>query len=85
VLKDYGNNYRATFSTWDFVTDPDTSGRMMERFAGGFGLNYLPEEGLITHNLRTAILDKEGKLAKVIKGNEWEAEEVERDMRKLLE
>ena len=52
-------------STWDFVTDPDTSGQMLQRFADGFGLSYLPEAGTFTHNLRTAIIDREGNLQKV--------------------
>src|SRR5512140_310561 len=80
VLKQYGRNYGADFSTWSFVTDPDTSGRMLQRFADGFGLSYLPEEGTFTHNLRTAIIDREGRLEKVIVGNEWKPEEVAKEM-----
>jgi protein SCO1 len=80
VLKQYGRNYGADFSTWDFVTDPDSSGRMLQRFADGFGLSYVSEKGSFTHNLRTAILDKEGRLVKVIVGNEWKPEEVVKDM-----
>jgi protein SCO1 len=80
VLKQYGRNYGADFSTWDFLSDPDTSGQMLQRFADGFGLTYLPEEGTFTHNLRTAILDTEGRLVKVIVGNEWKPEEVVREM-----
>jgi protein SCO1/2 len=83
VLKQYGRNYGADFSTWDFVTDPDSSGRMLERFADGFGLTYIPEAGSFTHNLRTALLDKEGTLVKVIVGNEWKPEEVVKEIRKL--
>jgi len=85
VLKQYGRNYGADFSTWDFVTDPDTSGRMLQRFAEGFGLTYVPEQGSFTHNLRTAILDKEGRLRKVIVGNEWKPEEAAKDMRESSE
>lgn len=85
VLKQYGRNYGADFSTWDFVTDPDTSGRMLQRFADGFGLSYVPEAGTFTHNLRTAILDREGKLVKVIVGNEWKPEEVMKTVRELTE
>jgi protein SCO1 len=83
VLKQYGRNYGADFSSWDFVTDPDTTGQMVRHFAEGFGLTYVPEEGAFTHNLRTAILDKEGKLAKVIVGNEWKPEEVEKEISTL--
>ena len=85
VLKQYGRNYGAEFTTWDFLTDPDTSGRMLQRFAEGFGLTYVPEEGTFTHNLRTAIVDNEGKLVKVIVGNEWMPEEVIHDLREAAE
>ena len=85
VLKQYGRNYGADFSTWDFVTDPDTSGHMLQRFAEGFGLTYVPEEGTFTHNLRTAILDKEGRLVNVIVGNEWKPGEVEKEIARLGE
>ncbi|RPH37753.1 hypothetical protein EHM92_01880 [bacterium] len=83
MLKQYGRNYGADFSTWDFVTDPDSSGRMMQRFAEGFGLTYVPEEGAFMHNLRTALVDKEGKLVKVIVGNEWSPEEVMKEIDRL--
>jgi protein SCO1 len=83
VLKQYGQNYGADFSTWDFVTDPDTSGEMLQRFADGFGLTYIPEEGMFTHNLRTAILDDKGRLVKVLVGNEWKPDEVLNGIRKL--
>ena len=83
VLKEYGNNYGADLSTWDFVTDPDTAGPMLRRFAEGFGLTYVPEEGSFSHNLRTAILDREGRLVKVIVGNEWSPEEVKKEIGQL--
>ena len=28
-----------------------------------FGVEYWPEEGLITHTLQTAVIDKDGRLA----------------------
>jgi protein SCO1/2 len=83
VLKQYGRNYGADFSTWDFVTDPDTSGQMLRRFADGFGLSYLPEYGTFTHNLRTVIIDQDGSWTKVISGNAWKPDEVVKEIRTL--
>ncbi len=83
VLKQYARNYGADVSTWDFVTDPDASGGMMQRFADGFGLTYVPEEGTFTHNLRTVILDNGGKMVKVIMGNEWKPEELVKEISRL--
>jgi protein SCO1/2 len=84
VLKEYGKSYRADFASWDFITDPDTSGKTIMKLADGLGLTYENDEGgLIAHNLRTVVLDKEGRIRKVIQGNEWKAEEVAEELRKL--
>ncbi len=84
VLKEYGASYNADFTTWDFVTDPDTSGRAIMRLADGLGLTYENDDGgLIAHNLRTVVLDREGKIAEVIHGNEWKPEEVAEQIRNI--
>jgi protein SCO1/2 len=74
VLKNYGQSYRADFATWDFVTADQST---IMKLTDGFGLSLSDDEGgLIAHNLRTVLLDKEGKIVKVINGNEWMPEEV---------
>lgn len=84
VLKEYGKSYKADFSTWDFVTDPDTSGKTIMKLADGLGLTYEDDEGgLIAHNLRTVLLDREGKIVKILQGNEWRAEDVAAELREL--
>lgn len=84
VLRNYGKSYRADFTTWDFLTDPDTSGRTIMKIADGLGLTYENDEGgLIAHNLRTVLLDREGRIQKIIQGNEWKAEEVAGELQKL--
>jgi protein SCO1/2 len=84
VLKRYAAEYGADFSTWDFVTDPDTAGPVIRRLADGLGLEYSEDEGLIDHNLRTVLIDTEGKLVKVITGNEWKPEEVAAEINRLV-
>jgi protein SCO1 len=83
VLKRYAAEYGADFSSWDFATDPDTAGPVIRRLADGLGLEYSEDEGLIDHNLRTVLIDPEGKLVKVITGNEWKPEEVAAEMKRL--
>ena len=83
TLKRYAAEYRADFSTWDFVTDPDTAGPVIRRLADGLGLEYSEDEGLIDHNLRTVLVGPEGKLVKVITGNEWKPEEVAAEIKRL--
>jgi protein SCO1/2 len=84
VLRRYAGEYGADFSTWDFVTDPDTMGPVIRTLADGLGLEYSEDEGLIDHNLRTVIIDPEGKLFKVLTGNEWKPEELAAEIRRLV-
>lgn len=82
AMKQYGKSYGADFTTWDFLTDPDTTGRSIMKLADGLGLTYEDDEGgLISHNLRTVILDRDGKITKIIQGNEWKASDVLQELR----
>lgn len=83
ALKRYGEGYGADFSTWDFATDPDTAGTTILSLADGLGLTYASEEGLIAHNLRTVLIDREGTLVRVINGNEWDPGELAEEIRTL--
>jgi protein SCO1/2 len=45
-------------------------------FAGFFGMSYAAQNGQIIHNLRTAIITPDGRLAEFYTGNQWKPEEV---------
>ena len=82
VLKRYANTYGADFSTWDFATDSLSS---IQALAEKFGLTIgASEGGLIDHNLRTLLIDQNGKLVTILKGNEWTPEEVAGDIVRIL-
>jgi len=68
VLKQYGENYGADFATWDFATAPVET---LRQITDGLDLMFTEEDGLITHNLRTVLIDQKGRIVQVIKGNEW--------------
>ncbi len=86
VLKEYGMTYAADFTRWSFLTDPDTSGRTVLALADGFDLTYEDDEGpLIAHNLRTVLVDTEGKLVEVVKDNEWKPEEIVEKLEEIME
>lgn len=81
ILKEYGKTYNADFSDWDFLV---TDKKSLERFADGFDLTYQPDEGgLIAHTLRTVLIDKQGNLVAVLKGNDWSAHDVANQIRAL--
>lgn len=78
VLKNYGRVYTKDLTTWDFVTD---SMKTILDIADGLELVTEDDEGgLIAHNLRTAVIDKNGVLLEVYKGNEWTPEELKETM-----
>jgi protein SCO1/2 len=81
VLKAHANKLDADFGRWTFLTgDRDE----VDQFASRFGVSIsraMNDQRDITHNLRTAIVDADGKLAKVYTGNEWSPEELLADLK----
>jgi protein SCO1 len=83
VLTRHAKSLDADLSRWTFLTgDRDD----VDRFASRFGVSIarsLTDPRDITHNLRTAVIDADGKLVKAYTGNEWSHEQVLADLRKL--
>lgn len=84
VLKAHAKGLGADPSFWTFVTGNRDD---IDRFAMNFGVTLIrgeakdPDE--IGHTLRTAIIDRDGKLAKAYTGNEWTPANVVADLEKL--
>jgi len=72
VLRDYAKTWKADPATWHFLTGPVGD---VERVCDLFGVNYVPDEGLFVHSLHTAVIDREGKLAVNLEGNEFTAQQ----------
>lgn len=81
VLRVHANRARANDETWTWLTgDRD----VIDKFAGLFGVSIIRGDRPlqeITHNLRTAILDRDGRLVKIYNGNEWKPEELLAELR----
>jgi protein SCO1 len=81
VLKAHARELDADPRLWTFLTgDRDT----IDRFAARFGVSVArggDDQREITHNLRTVIVDPDGKLVKVFTGNEWTPAEVLKDLK----
>ncbi len=84
VMKTHADSLGADKRLWSFVTgDRDA----IDKFASGFGVSISratndPRD--ITHNLRTAIIDRQGNLVQVYNGNEWTPEQVLADVRVMI-
>jgi protein SCO1/2 len=69
---------------WHFVTGARDQ---IEEFGGKVGLSVVrdgADGSNITHNLRTALLDRNGALARTYNGKEWLPEDVIRDLQALV-
>jgi protein SCO1/2 len=84
VLKKHADRLGADPRLWSFVTgDRDA----IDKWASGFGFSVsraMNDPRDITHNLRTAILDRQGNLVQVYTGNEWTPEQVLADVRVMV-
>jgi len=72
-LAHYAENWRADPGTWHFLTG---DGPDVQRVTSMFGMDYFPEEGLMSHSLHTAIIDRQGKLVANIEGNRFTADQL---------
>jgi protein SCO1 len=73
VLADYARQWKADTARWHFLTGTADE---IERVAVPFGLDYFPDEGLITHSLRTVIIDRAGRLRANVEGNQFTAQQL---------
>ena len=86
VLRSYGSSHTGRyeeekFTHWEFATGTKDQVKDIAKF---FGLQYYPEKDQIVHGLRTVMVDPDGKVAKVYRGNEWKPSEVVNDLQALL-
>ena len=66
TLNAYARAHNADVAGWHFLTGPLTE---ITRMCEAFGIEFWPEEGLLSHTLQTAVLDRTGKLAGTIEGS----------------
>jgi protein SCO1/2 len=72
-LKAYAKAFNADRPGWQFLTG---SLDEVSRVCGMFGVEFWPEEGLITHTLQTVIIDREGKLVASVEGKDYSAKQL---------
>ena len=69
-LAEYASQWKADPAAWRFLTGPAED---IRRVAGMFGVDFFPDEGLMSHSVRTAIIDRRGVLVATIEGNRFTA------------
>jgi len=73
VLAEYASQWKADPKTWHFLTGPVADVR---KVCALFGVEYFPDEGLMNHSLRTAVIDRRGTLVASIEGNMYSPEQL---------
>jgi protein SCO1/2 len=73
VMAKYAHIWNADLKAWHFLTGPLAE---VERVCNLFGVAAWQDEGILTHSLHTAIVDRKGKLAANIEGNSYTAKQL---------
>lgn len=82
VLSSHARALGADPSVWRFATAGE---EIVDRLAARFGINVIREQnGTITHNLRTAVIDPSGKVTAILDHNAWTAEDLIRELKAAL-
>lgn len=73
VLRKYASIWKADSHNWHFLTGSLAD---VQQVCDWFGVDAFPDEGLMTHSLHTAVIDRTGKLAANIEGNQFSSDQL---------
>jgi protein SCO1/2 len=76
ILRAFGRPFQKTtppFTHWTLATGREEA---IRELGGALELDYFEEDRSFTHNLRTAVIDSEGKLRRLLRGTDWTPEEL---------
>lgn len=82
VLAAYGAQWNANPAVWHFLTG---SVPEVRRVGGMFGVDFFPDEGLMNHSVRSAIVDRRGRLVANVEGNQFTPEQFGDLLRSVVE
>ncbi|HKS82377.1 MAG TPA: SCO family protein [Candidatus Acidoferrales bacterium] len=73
VLKAYARTWTTQNDGWYFLTGATAD---VQKVCWEFGMNFWQDEGLMTHSLRTVVMDRKGHIAAILEGNEYSAKQL---------
>lgn len=73
AVKKYAQTWHADPNVWHFLIGPPSEVRSI---CARFDMNYYPEEALLVHSFHTVLIDRKGRLAANIEGNEFTAQQL---------
>jgi protein SCO1/2 len=81
VIQQHARVRGADPQTWSYLTGPPAA---IDRFTSRFGVSAITDKDTpqtITHNLRTAVIDRKGRLVTIHSGHEWTVDQLLADLR----
>jgi protein SCO1 len=73
VLAEYARTWGKDQTGWHFLTGSVAAVQMV---CSSFGMNAWQDEGFLTHSLHTAVVDRQGRIAANLEGNEYTAKQL---------
>jgi len=73
ALERYADTWKADPATWHFLTGRLTD---IREIAEMFGMNFWGDEGFLIHSFHTVVIDRDGKLAANLEGNQFTAQQL---------
>jgi cytochrome oxidase Cu insertion factor (SCO1/SenC/PrrC family)/Cu/Ag efflux protein CusF len=73
ALGRYADTWKADPATWHFLTGQLTD---IQKIAELFGMNFWSDDGFLTHSFHTVVIDREGRLAANLDGNQFTAQQL---------
>lgn len=70
ALARFANTWKADPAAWRFLTGTVAD---IQNIAELFGMNFWSDEGFLTHSFHTVVIDRDGKLAANLEGNQFTA------------
>ena len=77
-LAAYAEAFEADPSNWTFAAAPEDS---LHRLGDAVGLEFQQQGEVINHNLRTVVVDGQGHIRRIFRGNTWTPQELASELR----
>jgi protein SCO1/2 len=73
ALESFADTWKADRVAWRFLTGSVADVRGVAEL---FGMNFWSDEGFMTHSFHTVVIDRDGKLAANLEGNQFSADQL---------
>jgi protein SCO1/2 len=73
ALTQYARIWKADARSWHFLTGPSSN---IEQLCRKFDMAFYPDEALLVHSFHTVVVDRQGKLAANLEGNDFTVQQL---------